>query len=337
MSITGRDVSHKRLSTTHYFKTHPVMKNLARNALKAMVKRFPWGANEAIFEALLARMGPDQIFALCSTGLDHLQLCASGSYGLIQSAVSDGVVLPVYARTGAYEPRLAELFHEFFATHGGGTYLDIGANIGLTTIPVAQDLNVKCLAFEPDPVNSRHLRANVERNCPHHNVTVHQTALFFENSTLNFALNKWNPGDHRLSLTDRGPTRTIQVKAAPLDQFLEQVEGAVAAKIDTQGAEPFVIAGGRRVLSRVNLIAVEFAPYLMRELNGDPEVVLEFLAQFEQIAIETSTEGAYPIFRPAVEGLRQLRTFLSEWRKGDSRYWDVFASRGNGGGPAARS
>jgi FkbM family methyltransferase len=247
------------------------------------------------------------------------------------------VVLPVYAQTGVYEPRLAQLFREFFAGHGSGTYLDIGANIGLTTIPVAQDPNVKCLAFEPDPVNNRHLRANIERNCPHHNVTAHQTAIFFEKSTLDFALNKWNPGDHRLSLTGHDPTRTIRVEAAPLDQFLEQVEGAAAAKIDTQGAEPFVIAGGRQVLSRVNLIAIEFAPYLMHELRGDPEVVLEFLAQFEQIAVLASTEDDYPIFRPAEEGLRQLRTFLSEWRKGDSRYWDIFASRGNGGGPAARS
>lgn len=303
------------------------MKNLAKRALKAMVKRFPWGANEAIFEALLALMGPEQIFALCSTGLDHMQLCASGSYGLIQSAVGDGVVLPVYARTGVYEPRLAEMFSEFFARHRGGTYLDIGANIGLTTIPVAQDKNVKSLAFEPEPVNNRHLRANVERNCPHRNVTVYQTAIFSEKSTLHFALNKWNPGDHRLSLTDRGPTQTIQIEALPLDQFIDQIEGAVAAKIDTQGAEPFVIAGGPQVLSRVKLIAIEFAPYLMHDLKGDPQVVLDFLAQFDQIAIESSTESAYPVFRPAAEGLRELRTFLSEWKNGDSRYWDVFASR----------
>jgi hypothetical protein len=60
---------------------------------------------------------------------------ASGSYGLIRSSLNDGLILPAYARTGVYEPRLAALFCEFFASQGGGTYLDIGANIGLTTIP----------------------------------------------------------------------------------------------------------------------------------------------------------------------------------------------------------
>jgi FkbM family methyltransferase len=292
-----------------------------------MVKRFPWGANEALLEALYARMGAEQIMARCAPKLDHLQLCASGSYGLIQSALNDGLILPAYARTGVYEPRLATLFREFFAKQGGGTYLDIGANIGLTTIPVARDPAVRCLAFEPDPVNNRHLRANVERNCPNHNVTVHQVALFSSQTTLDFVLNEWNLGDHRLSLTPQSPARTIQIDAVPLDQFSDQMVGAVAAKIDTQGAEPFIIAGGREVLSRVSLIVVEFSPDHMEALGSDPNVVLEFLAGFERIAISSISGDEPPVFRPATEAVLQLKTFLSERRSGDPRYCDVFASR----------
>jgi FkbM family methyltransferase len=273
-------------------------------------------------------MGAEQIVARCNARIDYMQLCASGSYGLIQSSLNDGLILPAYARTGVYEPRLAALFREFFASQGGGTYLDIGANIGLTTIPVAQDPTVRCLAFEPDPVNNRHLRANIERNCPNHNVTVHQVALFANKSTLDFALNEWNLGDHRLSVTQRGPSRTIQVEAVPLDQFLDKVVGAVAAKIDTQGAEPFVIAGGREVLSRASLVVLEFAPAHMRALAGDPNVVLEFLTEFEWIAISSVRGDDPPVFRPAAEALLQLKTLLSEQRSGESRYCDVFASRG---------
>lgn len=291
------------------------------------MKRFPWGANEALLEALCARMGAEQILARCSPRLDHLQLCASGSYGLIQSALNDGLILPAYARTGVYEPRLAALFHEFFASRGGGTYLDIGANIGLTTIPVAQDPTVRCLAFEPDPVNSRHLRANIERNCPNHNVAVYQVALFANKSTLDFALNEWNLGDHRLSFAQHGQGRTIQVEAVPLDQFLDKVVGAVAAKIDTQGAEPFVIAGGREVLSRASLVVLEFAPAHMHALSGDPSIVLEFLAGFERIAISSVRGDDPPVFRPAAEALLELKALLFEQRSGDSRYCDVFASR----------
>jgi FkbM family methyltransferase len=272
-------------------------------------------------------MGAAQIAARCNARIDHLQLCASGSYGLIQSSLNDGLILPAYAQTGVYEPRLAALFREFFASHGGGTYLDIGANIGLTTIPVAQDPTVRCLAFEPDPVNNRNLRANVERNCPNHNVTVYQVALFATKTTVDFALNEWNLGDHRLSTGQHGPHRTIQVDAVPLDQFLDKVVGAVAVKVDTQGAEPFVIAGGRKVLSRASLVVLEFAPYHMEALDGDPRVVLEFLAGFEQIAIGSASGDDSPLFRPAAEALLQLETLLSERRSGDSSYCDVFASR----------
>ena len=192
-------------------------KNLAKAGLKAMVRRFPWGANEAIFEALYERMGPEQILARCMPALDHMQLCATGEYGLIQSALNDGLILPAYARSGIYEPRLAELFRDFFARHGGGTYLYIGANIGLTTIPVARDPAVRRLAFEPAPVNNRNHRANVERNCPNHNVTVHEVAQFSRSAALDFAKDAWNLGDHRLSPHGHSTRHTIQVEAAPLD------------------------------------------------------------------------------------------------------------------------
>src|SRR5487761_2258729 len=224
------------------------MTRFAKNLLKAAVMRMPWGANEALFEALCVRMGPAEIMARCAPRLDYLQLCASGSYGLMQSALNDGLLLPAYARAGVYEPRLATLFQAFFDRNGGGTYLDIGANIGLTTIPVAQDSRVRCLAFEPDPVNSRHLRAIIGRNCPHDNVTVHQVALFTKQSVLDFVLNDQNIGDHRLSFGPPGDGRRIQVDAVPLDQFADSIAGAVAAKIDTQGAEPCVIADGARCL-----------------------------------------------------------------------------------------
>jgi FkbM family methyltransferase len=57
------------------------------------------------------------------------------------------------------------LFSNFFQANDGGTYLDIGANIGLTTIPIAQLPDVQCIAFEPAPENFRNVQANVRANC----------------------------------------------------------------------------------------------------------------------------------------------------------------------------
>ena len=51
----------------------------------------------------------------------------------------------------------------------------------------------------------------------------------------------------------------------------------LAVKIDTQGAEPFIISGARRILSTAELLAVEFWPYGMARMGGDAQVVIDFL------------------------------------------------------------
>jgi hypothetical protein len=56
----------------------------------------------------------------------------------------------------------------------------------------------------------------------------------------------------------------------------------IAAKIDVQGAEPFVIAGGRNTLSRASLLSLEFWPYSMRRMCGDIGAVIAFLAEHFQ-------------------------------------------------------
>jgi FkbM family methyltransferase len=304
----------------------------ARTALRTLVRKLPWGANEAVFEALLARMGPDQMMARVAPQLEHLQLSANGEYGLVQSAVNDGFLLSAYAKNGVYEPRMASLFGRFFAEHGGGTYLDIGANIGLTTLPVARDPRVHCLAFEADPTNAKHLAANVKRNCPHDNVRVHEIAVFCHSAMVNLARHRWNLGDHRLSLGDETTARQIvTVAAAPLDQYLDQLTGAVAAKIDVQGAEPLVVKGGRDVLSRVELLVIEFCPGAMRTLGGNPQVVLDYLSMFNRLAVCAARENDVPVFRPAHEGLAELGQFLATadraGRAGETAYRDVFAVR----------
>ena len=63
-----------------------------------------------------------------------------------------------YASTGRWAEHTNELIGRFFDKAGRGTFLDIGANIGLTTIPVARRANVACHAFEPEPENFRNLR-----------------------------------------------------------------------------------------------------------------------------------------------------------------------------------
>jgi FkbM family methyltransferase len=306
------------------------MKKLAKALIRAGVKRLPWGANEALFEAVCSRLGADDVIARCAPRLDYLYLCAEGKYGLMQSSLNDGLLLPTYGRTGSYDEDLAALFREFFAKHDGGTYLDIGANIGLTVIPIAADPKVKCLAFEPDPVNNRHLRANVARNCRGSNVEIHQVALFSSRTKMRFVRNEQNIGDHRVDPCGGAAGDAVEVNAVPLDEFAGTVDGAVAAKMDTQGAEPFIIAGGRAVLSRASLVVLEFSPLHMRAVGSNPQIILEYLAGFPRIGLRPARGSGIPAFQPAAEAIGFLEAKYAAWKEGDFTYWDVFATQDNG-------
>src|SRR5215472_10792350 len=72
---------------------------------------------------------------------------AHGDHGFIRFAPTDSALLPVYARTGRWWKATNDTLIQFFAA-GEGAYFDIGANVGLTTIPVAVRYPlVRCQAF----------------------------------------------------------------------------------------------------------------------------------------------------------------------------------------------
>ena len=107
-------------------------------------------------EAFMRSHGRDLIAAVAPfCGIDGLR--TTGQFGDIVSSPADRTIFSVYASTGTWAQSTNSLFSSFFSESHGGTYLDIGANIGLTTIPIAQLPGVQCVAFEPAPENFRNL------------------------------------------------------------------------------------------------------------------------------------------------------------------------------------
>ena len=205
--------------------------------------------------------------------------------------------------------------------------MDIGANIGLMTIPIARNPLIRCLAFEPEPVNFDFLKRNVARNAPEGNIEFLNVALFHKHDSLSLAIADRNIGDHRLTRESVSGRDTVQVQAVPLDDFLDRIVGPLAVKIDTQGAEPFIIAGGQRVLARAGLLAIEFCPYLMRQLGGDPEIVINLVASFDEAAVMSGGRAETPNFMPPAEAQNILRNKLNTAADSDSDYLDILALR----------
>jgi FkbM family methyltransferase len=303
------------------------------------VRLWPDGAKAALARAIaddkafIRKHGHRLIIAMApECGIVSLQ--AMGEYGPIVSDSHDSGAFLAYARMGRWAESTNATFGEFFDARGGGVYLDIGANIGLTTIPIAQGRpSVACFAFEPDPANFRNLSINVAANCPHQNVKLFQTALFDRCADVEFELAPNNLADHRIRLRepvvsrlDEDDRRTITVRAAPLDQLVDEIHGPLAVKIDTQGAEPFVFAGGARTLAKADLLVTEWAPYYMARLGGDPRIALDLLRKnFSHCRINEAECAPTGNLRPMADICDQLeQTIIADCDR-PRRYWDITA------------
>lgn len=303
------------------------MKQLIKSIIYRLMYHAPWGVRDAALDAIADRMGYGELSRRVFPRLHITEIGVSGDYGVICSAANDRLVLPEYGRTGTFEKVVVREILDYFDGQAG-TYLDIGANIGLTTIPVARNPRIQCLAFEPEPTNFHFLQRNVTANITHGNVEFHQLALLDRRSTVSLAISDGNLGDHRVTISGVAGRRSIEVPAVPLDDFLPQLDGAVAAKVDTQGAEPFIVAGGRQVFDRAGLVVMEFCPFLMRQLGGDPEIVIQFLAGFDRVAVVADETDVRPEYHSVSDAQDILRRKLRTARNVDYDYVDIIARRG---------
>ena len=302
------------------------MKQLAREMIRKFVFHAPWGVREALLDACIDRMSPIEVGARLLPKLKIVEIGAAGDRGIVTSAWNDRGVLPEYAATGTFAETVTRSLIDFFA-NVGGTFIDIGANIGLTTIPIARNPLVHCIAFEPEPVNFEFLKRNVIRNAPGSSVDFHQCALSHSRSTMLLAIADGNIGDHRLTHGAVPGRRSIEIQAVPLDDFLERITGRLAVKIDTQGAEPYVVAGGQKALAKAGLLAIEFCPFLMKQLGGDPSIVIELIMGFDRAAVMTGGRAETPRFLGMAEVRRILENKLISAEASDADYLDILAIR----------
>jgi FkbM family methyltransferase len=314
---------------------HPVVKRIGRRTLAPLIRLLPPDARIALGRMLLEC---DPWLALEDAARRcHIEaIAARGAAGLVQSAPGDQAILRYYAERGVWAERTLTALTTFYQARGGiGHYIDIGANIGLTTIPIAQQhARLHCIAIEPDPTNFANLAANISANCPHGNVTLHQCALYMESARLQFELAVGNLGDHRLHIGrspgERGELerQTIDVEAVPLDSLAPPEDGLpLAIKTDTQGAEPFVFAGGRQAFARADLVIAEWAPYLLARLGGNLHEVTDCLAvHFRTISIAEGEQGELVRESPAI-AIERLLELAERFRSDGSRYFDLIAEK----------
>jgi FkbM family methyltransferase len=139
-------------------------------------------------------------------------------------------------------------FHNLIAELAGDLALDVGANIGSYTLPLAKRFKAVA-AFEPSPRHCRVLRLNIKKN-KLQNVHVYEIALSDFSETTALYVRKGgatslDPRHYELDFDS-----TSLVKTARLDEFLPMFRQLDFMKLDAEGFELRIINGGQRVISK---------------------------------------------------------------------------------------
>ena len=181
-----------------------------------------------------------------------------------------------------YEPYETQLILRQAKT--GDVVVDVGANIGYYTVLLADKVGKsgKVYAFEPDKTNFEILKKNIEENNLE-NVVAIQAAVGSKNGKSFLYKSKENFGDHKL----KTPPILTKLKSPPLeereviqvirlDSFIKEKVDLI--KIDTQGWEPEVIEGAKKIISENKpVMFLEYSPasYKLAKLNG--KKMMDFL------------------------------------------------------------
>lgn len=167
----------------------------------------------------------------------------------------------------------------------GVTCVEVGANIGTTTLPVVLRHGAQlCIALEPAPANLTLLRANLAANGVSQDlVRVLPVAASDSPGAVEFELSSNNSGDHRVRRHERPGVNepdlyrerqrpVITVAAQRLDDILAEQNVELSdvglVWIDTQGHEGHVFAGAPRLLASAAPIILEYWPYGLRRAAG---------------------------------------------------------------------
>ena len=175
-----------------------------------------------------------------------------------------------------------ELSDKYYGTdtgEEGGIFLDIGGNIGTTSIYVhkVKAPELKIIAFEPVKDNARIFKANcVLNDIDKEQVTLVEKALSNECSCKMVEKDIFNPGmSHIAEVGKESGANTETVESIALDDYL-RLSGIEHKDIkyiwmDVEGFEGFVIDGARNLLADSSIpVCMEFVPkYLKRQESYD--------------------------------------------------------------------
>lgn len=170
----------------------------------------------------------------------------------------------------------------------GRTFLDVGANIGTTTVPaILRQRFGHAFAFEPEPENFRTLRLNIAANDLDDRVTPLRVALSDKVGSIELVIAPDRSGKHWVIADDdkrryAKQSPTMSVPTVTLDSvILEQrfaAEDIGLLWMDAQGHEGHILRGAKKLVQAGVPIALEWDPSALDQV-GDRDALQEIASR----------------------------------------------------------
>jgi FkbM family methyltransferase len=206
----------------------------------------------------------------------------------------------------------------------GRTMIDIGANVGTTSIPRAILGDFDCVyAIEPDPRNYDCLVSNIVANQIRGLVLPDRVAIGDANGVM--TMRRMTSGTHHLvqRAEDINEQERVDVPSFTLDTWIERIGIDLAdvafIKSDTQGWDARVLAGAERVLAHRHIAwQIEFSPAMLERSGKSMVEVFDLLERHFTHFIDLRRQDG-----PRVRPTQALRTSLGDVGAGGRRYTNI--------------
>ncbi len=175
--------------------------------------------------------------------------------------------------TGGYErlymARAVEELARLGFRSAGRTFVDIGANIGTSTVDALVEFGfARAVCFEPEMRNFRLLTANVALNGLEDRVRAFPAALSDKPGVSLLETSVTNRGDNRIVTSDLsrrdGDENIVEIECRRFDDLVD--DGSIALDevgliwLDAQGHEPLVLEGAGQAMAAGVPIVMEYSP-----------------------------------------------------------------------------
>jgi len=211
--------------------------------------------------------------------------------------LTEGIDFSIYL-LGGFEPVTLNLYKKLVKP--GNTVLDIGANIGSHTLPLARLVgdHGQVIAFEPTRFAIEKMASNIALNKDiATRISVRQDMLVANEQDIleKEIYSSWPLFGHEKNIHEEHRGKLMGTEGAvavTLDKVISQmgITRIDLIKLDVDGHEYSVLAGGKTTLSTYRpTIVMELAPYLFDPSSGAFEKMISLFASLNYAMLDANT------------------------------------------------